>query len=124
MKVRSALRRVCKDCYFVRRKGVLYVYCKRMPKHKQRQGFHTSCPCCAPAMVPTGGSSGSALWQQQQAPASVVYASFNQPLGTGALAAAWRLPAQAEAQRSLAQGLRDIINRPFAAFMARRIFST
>ncbi|CCK72897.1 mitochondrial 54S ribosomal protein bL36m KNAG_0M00440 [Huiozyma naganishii CBS 8797] len=37
-KVRSSLKKFCKDCYFVRRKGRVYVYCKANHKHKQRQG--------------------------------------------------------------------------------------
>lgn len=41
MKVRSSVKARCKDCYVVRRKNRLYVYCKSNPKHKQRQGFHT-----------------------------------------------------------------------------------
>jgi ribosomal protein L36 len=56
MKVRSAIRKMCKDCYIVRRGKKLCVYCKENPKHKQRQGFHTliagndsdmqfCCPC-------------------------------------------------------------------------------
>jgi ribosomal protein L36 len=42
MKVRSALRLLCKDCYRVRRGNTHFVYCKTFGKHKQRQGFHTS----------------------------------------------------------------------------------
>ncbi len=38
VKVQSAVRKRCKDCYCVRRKGVLYVRCKSQPRHKQRQG--------------------------------------------------------------------------------------
>ena len=38
MKVRSSIRRMCKDCKVVKRKGVLYIICKKDPKHKQRQG--------------------------------------------------------------------------------------
>uniref|UniRef100_A0A665UFD5 Ribosomal protein n=1 Tax=Echeneis naucrates TaxID=173247 RepID=A0A665UFD5_ECHNA len=38
MKTRSALKRRCKDCFFVRRRGRLFVYCKTNPRHKQRQG--------------------------------------------------------------------------------------
>uniref|UniRef100_A0A3Q1HR93 Ribosomal protein n=1 Tax=Anabas testudineus TaxID=64144 RepID=A0A3Q1HR93_ANATE len=38
MKTKSALRRRCKDCFFVRRRGHLFVFCKTNPKHKQRQG--------------------------------------------------------------------------------------
>ena len=41
MKVRSSVKARCKDCYVVRRKSRIYVYCKSNPKHKQRQGFHT-----------------------------------------------------------------------------------
>mmetsp|Transcript_24345 Transcript_24345/g.48438 ORF Transcript_24345/g.48438 Transcript_24345/m.48438 type:complete len:103 (-) Transcript_24345:192-500(-) len=41
MKVRASVKRMCKECYTTRRKGRLYVYCKRNPKHKQRQGLHT-----------------------------------------------------------------------------------
>jgi len=39
--VRSAIKAYCKHCYVVRRGKVRYVYCKKHPKHKQRQGFHT-----------------------------------------------------------------------------------
>jgi ribosomal protein L36 len=41
MKVRSSVKRMCDACKVVRRKGRVYVICKRDPKHKQRQGFHT-----------------------------------------------------------------------------------
>lgn len=37
MKVRSSIKKICKDCKIVKRKGVLYVICIN-PKHKQRQG--------------------------------------------------------------------------------------
>ena len=38
MKVRASVRLMCDSCRFVRRKGRLYVICKKSPKHKQRQG--------------------------------------------------------------------------------------
>eukprot|EP00049_Salpingoeca_infusionum_P018775 m.358731 g.358731 ORF g.358731 m.358731 type:complete len:120 (-) comp18263_c0_seq1:259-618(-) len=38
LKVRSSLRKLCKSCQFVRRKGRLYVVCSKHPRHKQRQG--------------------------------------------------------------------------------------
>jgi ribosomal protein L36 len=41
MKVRSAVRKMCKDCYLVKRKGKLFCYCKTDPRHKQRQGLHS-----------------------------------------------------------------------------------
>ena len=41
MKVRSSVKRMCKDCQIVRRKGRIRVICKTNPRHKQRQGLHT-----------------------------------------------------------------------------------
>uniref|UniRef100_A0A3B3QQN5 Ribosomal protein n=1 Tax=Paramormyrops kingsleyae TaxID=1676925 RepID=A0A3B3QQN5_9TELE len=38
MKTRTSLKRRCKDCFFVRRRGRLFVFCKTNPRHKQRQG--------------------------------------------------------------------------------------
>ena len=38
MKTRASVRKMCKKCQLVRRKGVLRVICKADPKHKQRQG--------------------------------------------------------------------------------------
>ncbi|MBL8990284.1 MAG: 50S ribosomal protein L36 [Phycisphaerales bacterium] len=38
MKVRASVRRMCKDCQIVRRKGKVRVICKADPKHKQVQG--------------------------------------------------------------------------------------
>uniref|UniRef100_A0A8C5EZA8 Ribosomal protein n=2 Tax=Gouania willdenowi TaxID=441366 RepID=A0A8C5EZA8_GOUWI len=38
MKTKSALKRRCKDCFFVVRRGRLFVFCKTHPRHKQRQG--------------------------------------------------------------------------------------
>uniref|UniRef100_A0A673A7Z2 Ribosomal protein n=1 Tax=Sphaeramia orbicularis TaxID=375764 RepID=A0A673A7Z2_9TELE len=38
MKTKTALKRRCKDCFFVRRRGHLFVFCKTNPRHKQRQG--------------------------------------------------------------------------------------
>lgn len=41
MKVRSAIKLLCKHCTMVRRGKRLYVFCTKAPKHKQRQGYHT-----------------------------------------------------------------------------------
>ena len=41
MKVVSSLRRICPDCYFVRRGKKLYMRCTTSPRHKRRQGFST-----------------------------------------------------------------------------------
>ncbi|HSX85436.1 MAG: 50S ribosomal protein L36 [Cellvibrionaceae bacterium] len=38
MKVRASVKKVCRNCKIVRRKGVLRVICEVTPKHKQRQG--------------------------------------------------------------------------------------
>ena len=38
MKVKASIRKICRNCKIVRRKGVLYVICSADPKHKQRQG--------------------------------------------------------------------------------------
>lgn len=58
MKVRSAIKALCPHCYVVRRGKTRYVYCKKSPKHKQRQGFHTlamaefgQIPYCLPVNV-------------------------------------------------------------------------
>ncbi|MDZ7798406.1 MAG: 50S ribosomal protein L36 [Patescibacteria group bacterium] len=37
MKVRSSVKKICKDCKIIRRKKRVRVVCKN-PKHKQRQG--------------------------------------------------------------------------------------
>ncbi|MFC1757039.1 50S ribosomal protein L36 [Patescibacteria group bacterium] len=38
MKVRASVKKICKDCKTIRRKGRVVVICKKNPKHKQRQG--------------------------------------------------------------------------------------
>ena len=38
MKVRASVKKVCRNCKIVRRKGVLRVICASEPRHKQRQG--------------------------------------------------------------------------------------
>lgn len=37
MKVRASIKKICKDCKIIKRKGVIRVICVN-PKHKQRQG--------------------------------------------------------------------------------------
>ncbi|MEX0941212.1 MAG: 50S ribosomal protein L36 [Pseudomonadales bacterium] len=37
MKVRASVKRMCRNCRIIRRKGVVRVICTE-PKHKQRQG--------------------------------------------------------------------------------------
>ncbi|XP_068933567.1 large ribosomal subunit protein bL36m [Petaurus breviceps papuanus] len=36
-KTKAVLKKRCKDCYFVKRRGRWYVYCETHPRHKQRQ---------------------------------------------------------------------------------------
>lgn len=38
MKVRASVRKICKDCKIIKRRGVIRVICSATPKHKQRQG--------------------------------------------------------------------------------------
>ncbi len=37
MKVRASVKKICRNCKVVKRKGVIRVLCTE-PKHKQRQG--------------------------------------------------------------------------------------
>jgi len=38
MKVRASVKKICRDCQIIKRKGVIRVICPSNPKHKQRQG--------------------------------------------------------------------------------------
>ncbi|MDD5710628.1 MAG: 50S ribosomal protein L36 [Candidatus Colwellbacteria bacterium] len=38
MKVQASVKKICKKCQTIRRKGRVYVICKASSKHKQRQG--------------------------------------------------------------------------------------
>lgn len=38
MKVQASVKKICRNCKIVRRKGVVRVICNTDPKHKQRQG--------------------------------------------------------------------------------------
>ncbi|MDG2288662.1 MAG: 50S ribosomal protein L36 [Woeseiaceae bacterium] len=38
MKVRASVRKICRNCKIIRRKGVVRVICKTDARHKQRQG--------------------------------------------------------------------------------------
>lgn len=60
MKVRSSVKRICDGCKIVRRRRKVYVICDRSPKHKQRQGFHTNCACCAATSVPVAVADAAA----------------------------------------------------------------
>ncbi|MDA3934570.1 MAG: 50S ribosomal protein L36 [Gammaproteobacteria bacterium] len=38
MKVQASVKKICRNCKVVRRKGVVFVICNSDAKHKQRQG--------------------------------------------------------------------------------------
>jgi len=38
VKVRASVKPICSYCKVIKRKGKIYVFCSRTPKHKQRQG--------------------------------------------------------------------------------------
>ncbi|ADV33614.1 50S ribosomal protein L36 [Candidatus Blochmanniella vafra str. BVAF] len=38
MKVRASVRKLCRHCVVVKRRNVVRVICRVIPKHKQRQG--------------------------------------------------------------------------------------
>jgi large subunit ribosomal protein L36 len=38
MKVRSSVKKICRDCTVIRRKRRVCIICEKNPKHKQRQG--------------------------------------------------------------------------------------
>jgi len=38
MKVRTSVKRICRDCKIIKRKGVVRVLCTKNQRHKQRQG--------------------------------------------------------------------------------------
>jgi len=38
MKVMASVKRICRNCTIIKRKGVVRVICSSDPRHKQRQG--------------------------------------------------------------------------------------
>lgn len=38
MKVRASVKKMCRNCKIVKRRGVIRVICAAEPRHKQRQG--------------------------------------------------------------------------------------
>ncbi|PCI43624.1 MAG: 50S ribosomal protein L36 [Moraxellaceae bacterium] len=38
MKVQASVKKICRNCKVVKRKGVVRVICSAEPRHKQRQG--------------------------------------------------------------------------------------
>ena len=60
MKVRASIKRMCKSCQVVRRRGRLFVICKASPKHKQRQGCHTLAWTAVRAAAAAAAAAGAA----------------------------------------------------------------
>jgi large subunit ribosomal protein L36 len=38
MKVLASVKRICRNCKVIKRRGVVRVICSKDPRHKQRQG--------------------------------------------------------------------------------------
>ncbi|CAI5743165.1 unnamed protein product [Peronospora destructor] len=80
MKVRSSVKRMCDGCKIVRRRRKVYVICDRSPKHKQRQGFHTSALASPAALqdcaVISSNASFQAVLKQLQFPGLAFYKAF------------------------------------------------
>lgn len=38
MKVRTSVKKICRDCRIISREGIVRIICKKNPRHKQRQG--------------------------------------------------------------------------------------
>ncbi|RLN79818.1 hypothetical protein BBJ28_00012828 [Nothophytophthora sp. Chile5] len=71
---------MCDGCKVVRRRRKVYVICDRSPKHKQRQGFHTSAASPAQessiAVVATPNASFQAMMKQLQFPGLAPFKAF------------------------------------------------
>ncbi|KAE9050724.1 hypothetical protein PR001_g2140 [Phytophthora rubi] len=81
MKVRSSVKRMCDGCKVVRRRRKVYVICDRSPKHKQRQGFHTSALAAesqegAIAAIASPNASFQAALKQLQFPGLAPFKAF------------------------------------------------
>lgn len=72
MRTRSSVKRICEHCFTVRRRGRLFVICKIYPKHKQRQGLHTSRPEAAAGWVGLESAAAEVAAQQSGAPPHVL----------------------------------------------------
>ena len=61
MKTKSAIKRLCKHCKIVKRRGRNFVICKKNPRHKQRQGYHTAAAAAQTPEVATFDSTALPL---------------------------------------------------------------
>jgi ribosomal protein L36 len=51
MKVHAAVKRLCRFCKVVKRRGIVFAKCTANAKHKQRQGFSTIAEAAAVSCV-------------------------------------------------------------------------
>lgn len=79
MKVRVAVKRLCKDCKVVKRRGRLRVVCKSNPKHKQRQPFSTQSSSPSPSSASSSSSSLSPSSSVTTATVSNYYGLYKFP---------------------------------------------
>ncbi|PWZ20197.1 50S ribosomal protein L36 [Zea mays] len=92
MKVRAAVKRLCRFCKVVKRRGIVFVQCTANAKHKQRQGFSTiaeaaavSCVHLPPPPPPSGSASAAAFAEASKVARQEMSMKFNWRLGLAAL---------------------------------------
>ena len=56
---------MCKGCRVVKRRGKIYVVCKRNPRHKQRQGIHTNATASVTTVMSEARATAAAAMRPQ-----------------------------------------------------------
>lgn len=77
--MKTSVKRLCRACRVVKRKGRVYVVCSENPKHKQRQGLHAL--ASPPEALTSGLVAGDALRWAQLAPQLVLPAACDRMQG-------------------------------------------
>ena len=72
MKTKSSIKRMCRECRIVRRRGRLFVVCTASKKHKQRQGFHTLATSSS-----SSSSSSSVAPAELKTSTEIIYNTFS-----------------------------------------------
>lgn len=82
MKVKKAVKRICEHCFSTRRRGKLFIICKKNPRHKQRQLYHTTAsaavaadPAAAATAALRSSSSCDACHSRWLLPQTNIYSS-------------------------------------------------
>ena len=88
MKIKSAVKLMCQNCYMVRRKGRLFVRCTKSPRHKQRQGFATLAAADAAPGATTAAPWASPVARAAPCAAPSAWGVFGSPFAR-ALAGWW-----------------------------------